>query len=236
MARTRKILLVVVIALVIAFILSIVVTFILQYAESTQVESLILNTTITISNETTFSAPFEAFVKKGYFDSVATVNVHLFSPYANCWNTFNAWMSLDNSSWVNVPFLESTTKNYSQMANLGLINLGDPKLTIHQKYYVPPQTILLPPNVTKQDLSDLKANVVIKRQIIPSDTTNWILVFFAVFGGVSSVIGVILGLHFSGKDSNSNTQNAEKRGKKKPRVKAGKKRKKHRKKRASSPS
>jgi len=214
----RKVLLMFVVAL----ILSIVVTFVLQYAESTQVESLALTTMITISNETMFSAPFEAFVKKGYFDSVATVYVHLSSPYANCWNTFNVWMSLDNSSWVNVPFLESTTKNYSQMANLGLINLGDPKLTIYQKHYVPPQTILLPPNVTKQDASDLEANVVIKRQAIPSDTTQWILVFFTAFG----FVGFILTLFFSGKDSGLNSKNIGGKRKKTSRKPKRKKRKK----------
>jgi hypothetical protein len=104
------------------------------------------------------------------------------------------------------------------MANLGLINLGDPQLTIYQKFYVPPQTILLPPNVTKEDASVLKSNVLIKKQATPADTTLWILVFFAVFG----FIGSILALLFSVKDSNSTAQNVGKRRKKKSHIKAKK--------------
>jgi hypothetical protein len=182
------------------------VTFALEYTESTQIESLVSTTTITISNETMFSALYEAFVRKGVFDSVGRVYVYMSSPYANYWKTFNVWMSLDNSSWIIVPFLESPTNNLTQMANLGLVNLGNPQLTIYQKYYIPPQTMLLPSNVTKQDASNFKSNVLVKREATPADTTQWILVFFAVFGA----IGFIFSLLFSGKDSNSNTQNVEK--------------------------
>ena len=214
LSKLAKILLII----VLAFALSIVVTLVLQYAESTQIEELTSTTTITISNETTFGSPSKAFVKKSYFDSVGEVYVYMSSPYASYWNTFNVWMSLDNSSWTIVPFLESTTNNRTQMANLGLISLGNLQLTIYQKYYIPPQTILLPPNVTKEDASNLKSNVLVKRQSTPADTTQWILVFFTVFG----VIGFILDFLFSGKDSNSTTQKVGKRGKKTSRVKARK--------------
>jgi hypothetical protein len=205
LSKFRKTLLII----VIAFVLSIVVTSVLQYLESTQIEQLTATTTITISNETTFGSPFEAFIKKGFFDSVGEVYVYMSSPYANCWNTFNVWMSLNNSSWTIVPFLESTTNNRTQMANLGLVNLGDPQLTIYQKSYVPPQTILLPPNVTKEDASELKSNVLIKKQATPADKTQWILVFFAAF----SVIEVILDRLFPSKDSDSTAQKVGKRKK-----------------------
>lgn len=192
----------------ITLILSIVATFVLQYVEGTQIERLTYTTTITVSNETTFGSPFKAFVKKDYFDSVGEVYVYMSSPYANYWNTFNVWMSLDNSSWTPVPFLESATNNLTQMANLGLINLGNPQLTIYVKYYVPPQTILLPPDVTKEDVSVLKSNVLIKKQATPADTTQWVLVFFAMFG----FIGFIL-------DHLSTAPKVGKRRKKKSRVK-----------------
>lgn len=201
--------------IIVAFCLSFAVTSVLQYAESTQIEELSSTTTITISNETTFGSPFKAFVKRGYFDSVADVYVYIASPYANYWNTFSIWMSLDNSSWIVVPFLESNTDDRTQMANLGRIKLGDPQLTIYQKYFVPPQTILLPPNVTKEDASVLTSNVLIKKQATPADTTQWILVFFAVFG----TLGYILDRLFSVKSSNSTAQSGRKRRKKKSRVK-----------------
>ena len=205
--KYKKILL----TLIVAFILSISVTLILQYAESTQIESLTINTSFNVSNETVFSRPYEGFVKKGFFDSVVSVYVYLFSPYAKYWDEFNVWMSLDNSSWVSVPFLDFTTENFDEMANLGLISLGDPELNIYPKYYVPPQHILnLPDNVTKQDLFDLKVYGAFRRQAIPSDTTQWILTFFAVFG----FIGFILSAFFSGKESKSQKITEEKKSSK----------------------
>lgn len=218
LSRFKKILLILVVSLALSFI----VTSILQYLESTQIESITLTTTLTISNETIFSPSYEGFVKKGYFDSVAKVYVYLSSPYANYWETFNVWMSLDNSSWVTVPFLESITNNYTQMADLGLVSLNDPQLTIYQKQYIPPQTLNLPPNVTKQDATNLQANGVIKREATPSDTTQWIIVFFSVFG----IIGFILNLILSGKDSESESRKIEKNKKKKSRKSNSKKRKK----------
>jgi hypothetical protein len=211
------------IALLIALVLSGIVTFVLEYIESTQIEQISSITTITISNETRFGAPSQNLIKKGYFDSVGEVFVYLSSPYAKYWQTFNVWMSLDNASWITVPFLESATGNLTQMANLGSISFGDPQLTIYLKYYVPPQTVVFPPNVTKQDASNLTSNVVVKRRPTPADATQWTLVFFAVFGVVFSVIGVILDLLISGKNSKSSTKNVGKGIKKKSRVKAGRK-------------
>jgi hypothetical protein len=99
------------------------VTFALQYGLGAQGEILAPTTTYTISNETRFCSPFNSIVKKGFFDSVGIVYVYLASPSANYWKTFNVWMSLDSSSWTPVPFLESTTHNRSQMADLGAYQL-----------------------------------------------------------------------------------------------------------------
>jgi len=98
------------------FVLSIVVTYVLEYVEGTQIESLASPTIITISNETMFGSPFKAFVEKDSFDSVGEVYVYMSSPYANDWNTFNVWMSLDNSSWMIVPF---STRSREQPVLLG---------------------------------------------------------------------------------------------------------------------
>ena len=87
-------------------------------------------------------------------------------------------MSLDNSSWVKVPFLTMDTNNLTQMAYLGGITLTEPQLKIYVKYYVPSQTIFIPPNVTKEEVLFIKANVLIKKEATPQDTTIWILTFF----------------------------------------------------------
>ena len=197
--------------IVIPFILSLVMTFTLQYVESTRVEQLTFTTTITISNETRYGSPCKAFVEKGWFDSVGEVYVYLSSPYAGYWKIFNVWMSLDNSSWTSVPFLESDTNNLTQMASLGFINLGDPQLTIYVKYYIPPQTLRVPPGVTKEDLSIWKANVLIKKRATPADRGLWITVFFGVFAFISYILSNLLDF-----------QKVEKRRKKKSYVKLGK--------------
>jgi len=196
--------------LAVLFILSIVVTFAIQHIEGTQVESLVPTTTITISEETVFAPTYEAFVKKGFFESIAKVYVCLSSPYVSCWKTFNVWMSLDNSSWIAIPFLESPTNDTAQMAMLGFIQLDNPQIKIYQKYYIPPQTIYLPVNVTKQDAYDLKSNVVVKKEATPADRIQWIIAFFAVF----AFIDVIWNRLFSRKASISITQNVVKREKK----------------------
>jgi hypothetical protein len=216
MSKFRRILLTIAIALVIALVLSYIVTNALEYYESTQVVQLTPTSTYTISNETRFAPPFEAVIKKGSFDSIAEVYVYIFSPYASYWNTFSVWMSLkeDNSSWISVPFLNFTTDNHTQMADLGVIDLSNPQLSIYQKYYIPSQTVFLPPNVTKQDaLNALFNHIIVQREATPADTTQWILVFFAVFGTLFAVIGFILNFVLPAKDSNSNTRNTGKRGK-----------------------
>ncbi|MEM3673228.1 MAG: hypothetical protein QW468_03235 [Candidatus Bathyarchaeia archaeon] len=114
------------------------------------------------------------------------------SPYADYWSTFQVWMSLDNSSWENVPFLEAPTDNISKMAYLGCINLYDPQLVIYVKYYIPPQTILLPSNVTKEEFSNVFANVWVKRHATPADTVQWIAILFMFFTGIGFILDLFL--------------------------------------------
>jgi hypothetical protein len=214
MSKFRRILLTIAIALLIALALSLIMTNALQYYESTQVVQLTSQYTYTIFNATQLAQPFEAVVKKGSFDSIAEVYGFLYSPYASYWNTFNIWESLDNSSWISVPFLNFTTNDHAQMANLGVIDLSNPHLRVYQKYYIPPQAITLPLNVNPQDiLNGLLNYIVYQREPTPADTTTWYLTFFAVFGVVFSIIGVILSLFLPTKDSNSNIPNTGKRGK-----------------------
>ena len=174
-----------------AAILSIVFTSALQYIESTQFETLTPTTTLTVfANKTTFSPPFKGLVKKGYFNSLGEVYVCMSSQYAHYWETFNVWMSLDNYSWVAVPFLESASNNPTEMAYLGPIDLGNPQLTIYLKSYIPPQTISLPPNVTQQDIENIKSSVIVKLQATPADTTQLILSFFTIFEVILGIISL----------------------------------------------
>jgi hypothetical protein len=69
MSRLRRIF----IALLIALVLSYVVTNVLENYESTQAIHSTPTTTLTVSNETSFAAPFETVIEKGYFDSTYTL-------------------------------------------------------------------------------------------------------------------------------------------------------------------
>lgn len=215
LSKVRRLLPVIVKRLILIFVPSLffglLTTFVVQYVESTQIEQLTFTTTITISNETTFSSPFEAFVKQGAFDSVGKVYAYMSSPYANYWNIFNIWMSLNNNySWTKVPFLTSDTSNITQMAYLGSINFADPQLKIYVKSYIPPQTIFLPPNVTKEEASALKANVLIKKEATPQDTTKWFLTFSALFSTVLAVITAIFTVYYDVKKSKPTSRRRKK--------------------------
>jgi hypothetical protein len=98
----------------------------MEYLEGTKMVILTASTTFTISNETAFAPPCKEEIERGPFDSQGVVYVYLYSPYANDWTTFNIWMSLDNSSWTPVPFLNFITQNHSQMADLGIISFSNP--------------------------------------------------------------------------------------------------------------
>jgi hypothetical protein len=211
MSKLRRILIMIFIALVMALVLSYVVTNVLENYESTQLIQITSKTTLTVSNETSFSSPIEAVIEKGYFDSIGEVYFYLYSPYASDFVTFDVWMCRDNSSWVSVPFLNFTTKNYTQMADLGVIELSNPNLTIYQKYYFPPQPTNLPPTVTKQDaLNSVHGYIIIHRQATPADETQWFLTFLTVFGAVFAVIGIVLGVYLPPRDSYSNSTKIEK--------------------------
>jgi hypothetical protein len=204
----------IVIALVIALLLSLVLVNVLEYYESTQAIQSTSTTTLTVSNETSFATPFETVIEKGYFDSIGEVYVYLYSPYASDFVTLDVWMCRDNSSWVSVPFLNFTTENYTQMADLGVIELNNPNLKIYQKYYFPPQSPNLPANVTKQDaLNSVHSYVVVHRLATPTDRTNWFSLFLEIFGAVFTVIAIVLGVYLPPKDSRSKTRNVGKRGK-----------------------
>lgn len=184
----------IVIALVIALLLSLVLVNVLEYYESTQAIQSTSTTTFTVSNETSFATPFETVIEKGYFDSIGEVYVYLYSPYASDFVTLDVWMCRDNSSWVSVPFLNFTTENYTQMADLGVIELSNPNLTIYQKYYFPPQAPNLPANVAKQDaLNSVHSYVTVHRLATPTDRTNWFSTFLTIFGVVFAVVFGIVG-------------------------------------------
>jgi hypothetical protein len=167
---------------------SLVITFVWNYVDETRIEFITSETVIEIWNQTRYDSPVEAFVNKGFFDSVGQVYAYLNSPYANYWGNFSAWVSLDNASWVSLPFLESVTSNRTEMANLGFISLSNPQLTVYLKHYVPPQTVPLPPNVTKEDASILTVHILVKKETTAADKTQWILVFSTVFGVILAIV------------------------------------------------
>lgn len=187
--RARKILL-----LGIALLLAFPATWILQYFVSLQIETPKIIITYTVSNETTTAAPIDIVTSgPSYFESVGRIYVYHTSPYASAFVTYHLWLSLDNSSWTETPLLSSQTNNRSQMADLGLVQLDNPKITLYMKYYIPPQTLAYAVNATKEQLENsFKGYVQIMKEATSRDTTNSILVFFGFFTLILQVSDFLL--------------------------------------------
>ena len=178
--RIRTIILILLFSLVASGIL----TSVWSYAEDTRIELISSQSRLVISNQTRYDTPIQAFVNKGFFDSAGRVYVYLSSPYANCWSEFNAWVSIDNASWVDLPFKVSLTDNRSEMADLGFISLTNPQLKIHIMHHIPPQTTSIPSDVSDEVASTISIHVLVKEKLLTKTGLNG-LSYFLQFSRLS---------------------------------------------------
>lgn len=170
--------------IIISLVLAVATTRALISTGKTEIESYEVPTQFTISNETKDFPPIQIHTTgPSYFTSVGRVYVYFSSPYATMFKTFEVNMSLDNVSWKEVPLLDSQSNDRTKFADLGLVDLSRLVVVIYGRYYVPPQKVQLPPNVTKEDLlKSLKGNIMIQREPAPRDTIIELLVDVTLFG------------------------------------------------------
>jgi len=159
----------------------------------TEIESYEVPAQITISNETKDFPPIQIHTNgPSYFTSVGRVYVYFSSPYATAFKTFEVNMSLDKVSWKVVPLLNSQSNDRTKFADLGLVDLNSLVVVVYGRYYVPPQNLQLPPNVTKEDfLKSLKGNIILERETAPRDRIIVILVFVTLFGVILRVTDLL---------------------------------------------
>lgn len=176
------------------------VTHVLEYVGKLDIESYEAPAAFTISPETRYFSIQIRTKGPSYFNSIGRIYVYFSSPCANFFETFEVAMSLDNASWVNIPFYSFQSNDYSKFADLGLIGLDGLVITIYGRYHIPPQTMNLPSNVTKEDvLNGLKGNISIRKEIAPRDATVEFLVGITLFGAILRVLDLL----FLKKEGNS---------------------------------
>jgi hypothetical protein len=127
-----------------------------------------------------------------YFSSFSEVSVCAYSKYATAFQILETRLSLDNKTWVNVPYLQisSAPDNSDSYTTLGTVLLDKPTIvTIYGWSYLPPQNLTLPPGVTEQMLYD-SLNVMTRFRLMesPRDTVLKILVGVSLF---SAYLGVM---------------------------------------------
>jgi len=173
----------VLLAIFVSLTLALTTTYVLESVGKTGVDYYESPPQFTISNETRSFLIQIHSTGPSYFASVGRIYIHISSTYAEVLEIFEVEMSLDNTSWVRVPLLPSRSNDHTKFADLGLVDLDKLLVVIYGRYYIPEQTVMLPPNVTKDDvLNSLQGNIEINREPAPRDTTIKILVIVTLFG------------------------------------------------------
>ena len=127
-----------------------------------------------------------------HFHSIGRVFAYFQSPYAVSFDTLNVKMSLDNETWVDVPLYSTEQEKHSAYSDLGLIRLDELIITVYGEYYLPPQNITHPPNVTLEDISNsFHGNIIIKSELSPRDRVVEILVSITLFGASLKVLDLL---------------------------------------------
>jgi hypothetical protein len=133
-------------------------------------------------------------ISPGYFSSSANVYAFMYSPYADIFK-FKLELSYDNTTWVEVPFLKSTSKpeDFNRYANLGAFPIDKPTtLKIYCHYFIPPQNITLPQNTTPYIiLKSISGQILLKQETNAHDQMLEILVFITLFSLSLSVIRLL---------------------------------------------
>jgi hypothetical protein len=124
----------------IILLLSIVLVLISDYPILVLADIHVSNTTgstgFKVSNEPSYFYLQINGTGPNYFYPVAYVNVSCSNPYANEIGTFECYMSLDNSSWTDIPF-----STVPKIVELGDIQLNSLSTKIYVKCYFPPQSV-----------------------------------------------------------------------------------------------
>jgi hypothetical protein len=125
------------------------------------------------------------YLLPSYFSSAYKIYACQCSPYATAFQTFEVWLSLDNRSWVEIPFLNrsSMPSDLSQYADLGFVAIDNPTtLVIYGRCFLPEQNLTLPSGVSmEQVLSSVQGQILFVKSTTPRDQVLEILIITTLF-------------------------------------------------------
>jgi len=177
-----------VVVFIVLLVLALTSTYIVQLYLSFQIESTQVSTNIEIDNESFYPQPFIIETNgPTYFNSYASVRYIVISRFGNIFQNSSISASLDNSTWVDVPLAYNQSDlNAKKPANLGLVKLDSPTVTIYLKVHLPPQLVIVHFNVTKDFVMDNNFVGNINITPVPSslDAGKTIFSFFVLFGAI----------------------------------------------------
>ena len=165
--------------------LALISSYIVNIYLSFQVESKSLATAVKIDDVPFYPQPFIIDTNAPtYFNSYANVRYIFASVFGDIFKNCSIFASLDNSTWVNVPIAYNQSDlNTKKPANLGLVKLDTPSVTIYLKTLIPPQTVTVYYNITKDFIMENNFEGNISVVPVPSslDIGKSIFSFFALF-------------------------------------------------------
>jgi hypothetical protein len=139
--------------------------------------------------------PITTNVFSSYFVSRGKLYVSLWSKYINSFKQFQLEMSLDKNKWLQIHPLTYKPKigDTSKYTCLGYVDLSQLQLTIYGRILVPPQNIILPSDVTIDDVfNDIKGGVWVKPIKTPKDWTLLLIVFTSLLSACYGILTSIL--------------------------------------------
>jgi hypothetical protein len=132
-----------------------------------------------------------------YFRSRARLYVAMSSPFIDSFERFSLNMSLKGGDWSEVhpytelPSLGDTTK----YTLLGYVDLNQLDIVIQGRYLIPPQTLRLPANSSKEvALSSFKANIWVVTVLVPRDYLALLFSFMALLGACLGILSIVFPL------------------------------------------
>ena len=183
-------------SIILTLILSFVFAGLLDYYGSTKLRTTTIVTPLEISpNKTAFGPIIMKTTGANYFKSIGRVYVNLWSPYAQYFTEFTIEMSLDGYYWHNVPIPSANPDpdNFKKWVDIGLVDLNKVSFPILARSNIPPQNILIPGNITEEQLSkSFRGGIHIHTQRSPRDKVIGILVIITLWNTLLRIVDMVL--------------------------------------------
>lgn len=182
-------------SIMLTLILSFVFVSLLEYYGSTKLRTSTISSPLEISpDKRAFGPIIMKTTGANYFKSIGRVYINLCSPYAQYFTEFTIEMSLDGHDWHNVPVPSANPDpdNFKKWVDIGLVDLNKVSFPIFARSNIPPQDILIPGNITKEELSNsFRGGIHIHTQRSPRDKIIRILVIITLWNTLLRIFDMV---------------------------------------------